>query len=90
MYEQVEVREDHDNTEPPTHEASPKVTGTSADTETEAKEENQTEDTLNHIPRSHYGIFVDALYKHLKKEPEDYDLELFLNRNMDEMEQDDI
>jgi hypothetical protein len=57
---------------------------------TEAKDENQTEDTQNHIPRSHYGIFVDALYKHLKKEPEDYDLGLFLNRNMDEMEQDEI
>jgi hypothetical protein len=88
MYEQVEEREVHDNTEPPTQESSQEVTGTSADTEAEAKEENQTENTQNHIPRSNYGIFVDALYKHLEKEPKEY--ELFLNRNMDETEQDEI
>jgi hypothetical protein len=90
MYEQVEEREDHDNTEPPTQETSPEIPGTSTDMETEDQEEKQAEDTPIHIPRSNCGMFVDALYKHLKKEPGEYELELYLNQDMEDVKQDDI
>jgi hypothetical protein len=42
------------------------------------------------MPRSNYGIFVDALYKHLKKEPQEYERELYLNQDLEELEQDQI
>jgi hypothetical protein len=58
--------------------------------ETEDQEEKQAEDMPIQITRSNYGIFVDAIYKYLKKEPEEYERELYLNQDMDEMEQDHI
>jgi hypothetical protein len=90
MYEQEEEREDHDNTEPPTQDTNTEIPGTSTDMETDDQEEKQAEDTPIHIPRSNNGIFVDALYKHLKKEPGEYELELYLTQDMEDMKQDDI
>jgi hypothetical protein len=67
MNAQGEEIEDHDDTEPPTHEASHEETGTSADTETEAKEEKQTEDTQNQIPRSHFTEHSSMPYTSILK-----------------------
>jgi hypothetical protein len=90
MHEQEEEKEENANTEPP-----PKDTGTnrseeSTDMETEDQEEIQEEDTPTHITRSDYGIFADAIYKHLEKEPEEYERELYLSQDMEDMKQDDI
>jgi hypothetical protein len=78
MYEQEEEKEDHDNTEPPTQDTNMDIPEESTDMETEDQEEKQAEDMPIQIPRSNYGIFVDAIYKHR---------ELYLNQDMDEMEQ---
>ena len=90
MHEQEEEKEDHDNTEPTTQDSNTDIPEESTDMETEDQEEKQAEDMPTQIPRSNYGIFIDALYKHLKKEPEEYERELYLNQDMDEMEQDHI
>ena len=90
MHEQEEEKEGHDSTEPVAQEPKTDAPEENKDTTTEDQEEKHKEDEQTRIPRSNYGIYVDAIHKHLGKEPETYETELYADQNMELMKQDDI